>query len=96
MFNKLHEKYASRGLRMIGIAVQSGWAKDVKPHVANHKMKYTILVGNDEMVEQFGVLAFPTTYVVTQDWKIYKKYIGATPGKEVKLQRDIETLLARP
>lgn len=94
MFNELHEEYASRGLRMMGIAVQSGWAEDIKPHVAKHKMKYPVLVGNDETVQQFRVLAFPTTYVLSQDWTIYKKYIGATPDKEAKLQRDIETLLA--
>lgn len=96
MFNRLHENYARRGLRLVGVAVQSGWVKDVKPHVTRHKMKYTVLIGNDETVEDFNVIAFPTTYVVSQDWKVYKKYIGATPGKEAKLQQDLESLLAHP
>ncbi len=94
MYNRLHEKYGSQGLRIVGVAVQSGWAKDVKPQVAKHQIEYPVLVGNDETVEDFDVVAFPTTLVITQDWKIYKKYVGTTPGKDASLRRDIETLLA--
>src|SRR5213593_984928 len=31
MLNRLHEKFGS--LKVVGIAVESGWAKDIKPHV---------------------------------------------------------------
>src|SRR5215813_13006937 len=30
MFNRLHDKYASLGLKVVGIAVQSGSAQDIK------------------------------------------------------------------
>jgi hypothetical protein len=58
-------------------------------------MKYTVLVGNDAVVDGFGgLVGFPTTFVVTQDWKIYKKYMGALPDKDARLRRDVEKLLA--
>lgn len=44
MFNRLHEKYRNRGLKIVGVAMQSGSAKDIKPHVAKLSMKYTVLV----------------------------------------------------
>ena len=57
-------------------------------------MKYMVLVGDDEVVDGFGgVIGWPTTFVVTQDWKIYKKYIGALPDKEKRIKQDIEKLL---
>jgi peroxiredoxin len=93
-FNKLHEKYRSRGLKMIGITVQSGWAEDIKPYVDKYKIKYPVLVGNDDIVEQYEVIAFPTTYLIGKDFKVYKKYTGALPDKEAELERDIEKLLA--
>jgi thiol-disulfide isomerase/thioredoxin len=97
MFNKLHEKYESRGLKMVGVAMQSGWAADIKPHVEKHGMKYRIVVGNDEFAELYPHIGLPTTFLISKDWKIVKKYIGTLPGKEAdkekELEREIEKLL---
>jgi hypothetical protein len=41
-----------------------------------------------------GMIGYPTTFVLTKDWKIYKKYMGALAGKDAKIRKDIETLLA--
>ncbi|MBO0723573.1 MAG: TlpA family protein disulfide reductase, partial [Blastocatellia bacterium] len=39
-FNRLHEKYAGRGVMVVGIAVQSGWAGDIKPYHDRYKIAY--------------------------------------------------------
>ena len=97
MFNRLHEKYTDRGLKVVGIAVQSGWAKDIKPHVAKLGIKYLVLVGNDKITEQYVDVGFPVTYLIDQRGKIMKKYTGTFPGqeseKEMDLEREIEGLL---
>jgi thiol-disulfide isomerase/thioredoxin len=97
IFNRLHEKFANRGVKIVGIAVQSGWANDIKPHVAKHSIKYTVLVGNEKTVEMFRMIGFPTTYLVGRDGKIVKKYIGTAPEteaqKEADLNHEIEMLV---
>ena len=93
VFNNLQRKYYSRGVRVIGLASQSGWARDVKRFVARHKMNYTVLVGNDETVANFRVINFPTAYLITPGWKVYKKYSGADEINALQIERDIETLL---
>jgi hypothetical protein len=40
------------------------------------------------------MIGYPTTFVVTKDWKIYKKYMGALPDKDARIKKDIEKLLA--
>ncbi len=92
-FNKLQEKYSSRGVKVIGLAVQSGWASDIQKFATQYKMRYTILVGNDDSVSDFGVISFPATYVIAPGWKFYKKYSGSPPNKSADIERDIETLL---
>ncbi len=92
-FNKLEKEYATRGVRVIGVAVQSGWSSDVRKFVGQHKMRYTILVGNDDTVSEFGVISFPNTYVVGPGWKLYEKYSGVSETKAADIQRDVETLL---
>ena len=88
MFNRLHEKFASRGVKIVGVAVESGWAKDIKPHVAKHAIQYTVLVGNEKIVEQYEMVGFPTTYLIGRDGKIVTQ-------KEADLNHEIEMLVDR-
>ena len=94
-FNQLQEKYGPQGVKVIGLAVQSGWARDVKRFAAKYKMRYAILVGTDDTVGDFDVIGFPTTYVIAPGWKVFKKYSGAYPEKGNDIERDIQTLLTR-
>src|SRR5438128_5094201 len=92
-FNKLEKKYSSRGVKVIGLAVQSGWASDIQKFVKQYNMRYTVLVGNDDTVSDFGVISFPNTYVIGPGWKLYKKYSGVSETEAADIRRDIETLL---
>ena len=90
---KLEKEYSARGVRVIGLAVQSGWASDIQKFVKQYNMRYTVLVGNDDTVSDFGVISFPNTYLIGPGWKLYKKYSGVSETKAADIRRDIETLL---
>jgi peroxiredoxin len=92
-FNKLEKEYSSRGVKVIGLAVQSGWASDIQKFVKDYNMRYTVLVGNDDTVSDLGVISFPNTYVIGPGWKLYKKYSGISETKAADIRQDIETLL---
>lgn len=92
--NRLQEKYADRGVKVVGVALASGEAKEVKPFVGRNRMKYTVLMGDDDQVYDLNVVAFPTTYLVTRDLKVFRRYIGAGPRKAAEVEADIQTLLA--
>lgn len=92
-FNKLEKEYSTRGVRVIGLAVQSGWASDIQKFVKQYNMRYTVLVGNDDTVADFGVISFPNTYVIAPGWKLYKKYSGVSENKAANIRQDIEALL---
>ena len=92
--NTLQEKYAGKGIKVIGVTMASGDASEVKPFIGKNKMKYTVLMGDDDQVYDLNVIAFPTTYLVTRDLKIFKKYLGAGPRKTAEMEADIQKLLA--
>jgi thiol-disulfide isomerase/thioredoxin len=92
-YNKLQQKYADQGVEVIGVALASGDAKDIKPFVSKHQMKYTVLIGDDDQVYDLNVVAFPTTYVLTRDMKVLRRYIGTSPGKAAAIDADIQKLL---
>ena len=52
-----------------------------------------IHIGDDEVVEKYGVLGFPTTYILDKDFKIHRKFTGKLPERK-EPEREIESLLA--
>lgn len=92
--NRLQEKYGAKGVRVLGVTMASGEAGEVKPFVGRNKMKYTVLMGDDNQWSDLNVIAFPTTYLVTRDMKVFRRYIGADPKKAAALEADIQKLLA--
>lgn len=92
-FNKLEREYRTRGVKVIGLAVQSGWASDIQKFARQYNMRYTILVGNDDTVSDFGIITFPNTYVIGRGWKLYKKYSGVSENKAANIRADLENLL---
>ena len=91
-FNRLYEKYAGRGVKVIGIAVQSGWAEDVKPYLEKYKIKYPILIGDDDIVEKYGVVGFPMTYILNKEFKVHRKFTGELLDRN-RLEHEIDSLL---
>jgi len=93
-YNKMHDEFQGKDVEIVGITVESPY-KDIKPKAKQLGIRYTLLVGNDAVQEAFGgMIGYPTTFVVTKDWKIYKKYMGALPDKDARIKQDIEKLLA--
>jgi thiol-disulfide isomerase/thioredoxin len=92
--NKLQEKYGDRGVKIIGVTMASGDAQEVKPFISRNRMKYTVLMGDDDQAYDLNVVAFPTTYLITRDLKVFKRYIGSGPRKAAEIEADIQRLLA--
>ena len=55
-------------------------------------MNYPIVMGTDEISAKFGgLLGMPTSYLITRDGKIVKKYIGSL--NENQIVKDVESQL---
>lgn len=97
-WNELLRRYEGRGFAVLGIAIQSGWATDIKADIEkfDFEINYPVVVGNQEIERAFGgVLAFPTTFLITREGKIYKKYVGEYENKHTEIEADIKELLSR-
>jgi len=94
-WNRLQAKYADKGVKVVGVTLASGDVKEVKSVVDSAKMNYTVLMGDDDQTYDLNIIGFPTTYVITRDMKIYRRYIGANPLKAAQIEADIHKLLAQ-
>ena len=98
----LQNKYSSKGFTLLGAATNDE-ESSVDKFIHNSKfdvngqqmpMDYPIVMNNDDIVSKFGgILGMPTTYLITRDGKIYKRYIGGLDQNEAQVEKDIESQL---
>jgi len=94
-YNALRQTYADKGVEILGVTVESGPLKDIKPKVEELQMKYPVVVGTDKVIDGFGgLIGFPTTFIVDKDWRVYKKYLGMTHNKKEMIEKDLRKLIA--
>lgn len=98
----MQNKYASRGFTLLGAATN-----DEEPTVDKYihttqfnvggkevSMNYPIVMGSDDISTQFGgLLGMPTSFLITRDGKIYKRYIGALDQVQAQVLKDVESQL---
>jgi len=92
-FVEFQNKYASRGLQVIGISVDDTLDK-LTPYVKTLNMNYVVLQGlhHDDVQNAFGPLwGIPVTAVISRDGKICAKHVGLS-SKEA-FEREIKSLL---
>lgn len=52
-----------------------GW-KSVKPFLAEHKLNYPVVIGNDDLGEQFGLVNMPLTLLIDRNGNIAESHAG--------------------
>ena len=95
------KKYADKGFTLLGVAMDEEGKSVVAPYVQTTQfdvdghpttMNYPIVLGTDDLADKFGgLLGLPTTYVITREGKVAKRYIGL--ATEADLDKLIQSLL---
>ncbi|HTA51742.1 MAG TPA: cytochrome c biogenesis protein CcdA [Candidatus Acidoferrum sp.] len=102
MLIDIQNKYASKGFTLVGAATNDEDATvDKFIHTTEFnvggqelKMNYPVVMNSDDNVTKFGgILGMPTTYLITRDGQIAKRYIGSLESNEAQLEKDIESQL---
>jgi peroxiredoxin/YHS domain-containing protein len=90
----MHEKYAERGVSIVGVSIDEGGAAKVKKFVASKKFTYPIAVdsGQDPAWNAFRVKAIPAAYLIDQQGRIVAQWTGA-PADARQLEEKLEELL---
>jgi cytochrome c biogenesis protein CcmG/thiol:disulfide interchange protein DsbE len=73
---EFQDKYRDAGLYAIGVSMDADGWKSVKPFLAEHKLNYPVVIGNDDLGEQFGVINMPLTLLIDRNGKIAESHGG--------------------
>lgn len=75
---ELQDKYGKDGLVIIGVSLDRGGPKIVKPFVEKTGMNYVVVMGDNSTVESYGGFqGIPTTFIIDREGNIREKKTGA-------------------
>jgi peroxiredoxin len=92
-FIEFEQQFKSQGFAVVGVSMdEDGWTA-IKPYVAEHKINYRVLLGNESVSTLYGgVDSLPTTFIIDRDGKVaFAPHVGLA-GKNEYL-KEIQSLL---
>ncbi len=88
--NKLYEKYKDK-VNFFAVVVNTNDIEEIKETQKEWGFNMPILIGTPKTIYRFRIIGTPITYVIDQNWYIFKQHIGKTPVE--KIEQEIKTLL---
>lgn len=92
-YMEFENKYNGNGLAVVGVSMDTEW-KTVKDFMAEEKMNYRVVIGNEELLARYGSHEMPATYLIDRDGTIADYHIGVV-NKE-QFESEIKKLLCQP
>ena len=90
--NRLYEDYRGKGFEIVGISMDTDEPESIKKFTRDFKMEYTIVIGNENVAQDFGLMGYPTTIIIDRKGNIVKKYTGFQPSFVPEMEKTIKQL----
>ena len=75
-FIQFQKEYQEQGLVVIGVSMDADGWKSVKPWLKEKKVNYSIVIGNQELGNRYGLDGMPLTTLIDRDGKIASSHSG--------------------
>jgi peroxiredoxin len=71
------------GLEVIGVSVDTSATPEIEAWVAERGFRYPIVLGDQELAMRYGVIGFPTLFVIDPAGKIHTRHTGVLDRPEL-------------
>lgn len=91
-FIELKKKYGNKGLVVVGVSLDEQGSEAVKPFMKQMGMNYTVLLGDEKVVRDFGGFdGIPTTFIIDRKGNVVGGHTGY--GSKEDFEKEITPLL---
>ena len=92
-FAEFERVYGAKGLAVVGVSMDEGGWKVLKPFLAETHVPYRMLLGDDAMAKQYGIKNLPDTFLIDRHGKVAAAYIEGLVDKE-DVEANIKAMLS--
>jgi peroxiredoxin len=93
-FSEFQKKYGANGFAMVGVSLDEGGWKVLKPFLAEAKVPYRMLLGNNLMMRQYRIQNLPDTFLIDRRGRIAASYTAGIVDKN-DVETNIQAILER-
>ena len=94
-FSEFQKTYGPNGLAVVGVSMDEGGWKVLKPFLAEHQVPYRMLLGDDATAKLFGIENLPDTFLIDRRGRVAAAYRAALVDKD-NVEANIKALLSKP
>jgi cytochrome c biogenesis protein CcmG/thiol:disulfide interchange protein DsbE len=92
-FEAFQSTYQTKGFAVVGVSLdEDGW-KVLKPFLEEHKIPYTMLLGDDPMSKRYGIGNLPDTFLIDKHGRVAALYKEGLVDKD-NVEANIKALLS--
>jgi cytochrome c biogenesis protein CcmG/thiol:disulfide interchange protein DsbE len=94
-FSEFQRTYSSQGLAVVGVSMDDGGWNVLKPFLAETRVPYPMLLGDDPTARQYGIQNLPDTFLIDRQGRVAAAYREGLVDKD-NVEANIKALLSRP
>jgi cytochrome c biogenesis protein CcmG/thiol:disulfide interchange protein DsbE len=94
-FSGFQKKYGAQGFAMVGVSLDDGGWKVLKPFLAKTNVPYRMLLGNPAMAERYGIQNMPDTFLIDRGGRVAASYTAGLVDRD-NVEANIRAILDRP
>lgn len=88
----LQDKYRDKGFEIVAASMDYSVA-DVKHMIEDKGMNYTVVMSDERVEKQYGIISIPTSFLIDRTGAVVKRHLGFAPGVVLGMENDIKLLL---
>ena len=93
-FSEFQRTYGERGFDVVGVSLdQDGW-NVLKPFLADHKVPYQMLLGDNPMAQRYGIANLPDTFLIDRQGRVAAAYKEGLVDRD-NIEANIKVLVSK-
>jgi peroxiredoxin len=93
-FAEFQRMYGAQGLAVVGVSMDEGGWNVVKPFLAQNRVPYRMLLGNDATAKLYGIGNLPDTFLIDREGRVAAAYRAVLVDKD-DVETNIKMLLSK-
>ena len=93
-FSEFQRTYGAKGFAVVGVSLDEGGWKVLKPFLAENKIPYRMLLGDEPTAQRYGIANLPDTFLIDRQGRVAAAYLAGLVDKD-DVEANIKAILSK-